>query len=104
MKIDLLNSKTLLKLVTKTFKKMKIFTLEIVENQLKWRVFITPTKSARWQSSKGQFCASSRPGDRPANDHIYDRLATGRPAGQPKTGNREQNSLPVDRALDRGHF
>jgi len=35
MKIDLLNSKTLLKLVTKTFKKMKIFTLEIVENQLK---------------------------------------------------------------------
>ena len=30
MKIDLLNLKTLLKLVSKTLKKMKIFALEIV--------------------------------------------------------------------------
>ena len=55
-------------------------------------------------SSKGQFCPSGRPGGRPANGHFYDLCATGRPAGQPGPGNRELCSLPVDRAVDRGHF
>ena len=85
----------------KNLLKIENFTLEIVvQDQLKWGVFITPTNSARWQSSKGQNCPSGRPGGRSANGHNYDHWATGRP----KTGNREQSSLLVDRAVDQGHF
>ena len=75
MKIDLLNQKkTLLKLVVKTLKKMKIFALKIlVENQLKYGVIYSPITICPLATGKGQNCTSGRPGGRPANGQIYDR-------------------------------
>ena len=81
--------------------KIENFALKILgENSSRGQIYI-PSKSTRWQSGKGQNCPSGRSGGRPANGHIYDRWATGRPADRPETGNREQSSMSVDRTISR---
>ena len=63
--MNLFNPKTLWKLVAKILGKIGIFALEnLVENNSRGGLFITPQKSARWQS--GQKWPSGRPPGRPA--------------------------------------
>ena len=86
MKIDLLNPKTLLKLVAKTFKKIGIFALGILgENNSRGGQFITPQKSARWQPEKGR---NALPVDRPTVIFMTVEPSVDRPS--PRPGYREQ--------------
>ena len=77
---------------------MRIFALEkLVENKLKWGVFIAPLEICQLAPGKGRFALPvDRSVDRP-NGHISDRCASGRPARSTETGYREQSSLLVDR-------
>ena len=89
--MNLFNPKTLIKLVAKTLKKMRIFALGILdENNSIEGIFIASQKSARWQPGKGR---NALPFDRPtvifmtvvsAVDRPVDRAKTiGRPPGRP---------------------
>ena len=60
-----------------------------------WGIY-NPTKFLPIGSRQGQNCPSGGPPGRPANDHFYDRCATGRPG----LDTESSCSLPVDQ----GHF
>ena len=84
---------------------MRIFSLgKLIENQLKWGVFIAPKGICLLAAGKGRIALPvDRPVDQP-NGHISDRCASGRPTWSIETGYREQSSLPVDRHGRPGPF
>ena len=84
---------------------MRIFALKkLVENQLKWGVFIAPTKFCPLAAGKGW---NALPVDRAVDQPTIIFLTvepTGRPARSTETGYREQSSLPVDQHGRPGPF
>ena len=69
----------------------KIALKKLVKNNSRGGLFITPQKSACWQSGKAKIdFLVDRPVDR-RNDHIYDR----RPPGRPATANGRPRGRPV---------